>query len=124
MPEPPFDPRSFDPERIDPERVRGWLLEKRAELLTVGQNAKEARGPVELDQSKVGRLSRMDALQGQAMALETERRRGIELQRIDAALVRLDEGEFGYCVSCGEVIAGPRIALDPSVPNCIDCAGG
>ena len=55
------------------------------------------RKPVTLDQSMVGRLSRMDALQNQAMALEAERRRGVELQRIDAAMSRIDGGVFGFC---------------------------
>ena len=62
------------------------------------------RKPVALDQSMVGRLSRMDALQNQAMALEAERRRGVELQRIDAALARIEEGEFGYCAACLSLI--------------------
>lgn len=64
----------------------------------------------------------MDALQGQAMALETERRRGIELARVEAALARMGDGDYGYCVSCGEEISVKRLELDPAVPTCIDCA--
>jgi len=82
------------------------------------------RKPVTLDQSMVGRLSRMDALQNQAMALEAERRRGIEIQRIDAALQRIDEGEFGYCAVCGEDIEPKRLEHDPTMPSCIGCARG
>lgn len=77
---------------------------------------------MELDQTRVGRLSRMDALQGQAMAQETERRRKNELQRIEAALLRVESGDYGYCVTCGEEISAKRLALDPSTPLCIDCA--
>ena len=82
------------------------------------------RAPVELDQQAVGRLSRMDALQVQAMALETSRRRGNELRRIAAALARIDEGEFGHCLECGDEIAARRLALDPAAPLCIGCASG
>ncbi|HUS54324.1 MAG TPA: TraR/DksA C4-type zinc finger protein [Thermohalobaculum sp.] len=82
------------------------------------------RAPVELDQQAVGRLSRMDALQVQAMAMETSRRRATELRRITAALVRIDEGEFGYCLKCGDEIAARRIELDPATPLCIGCASG
>lgn len=64
----------------------------------------------------------MDALQGQAMAQETERRRKNELQRIESALTRVRDGEYGYCVSCGDEISKKRLELDPSVPLCIDCA--
>ena len=82
------------------------------------------RAPVELDQQAVGRLSRMDALQVQAMALETSRRRGVELRRITAALARMGEGEYGECIKCGEEIAARRLELDPAAPLCINCASG
>ncbi len=72
----------------------------------------------------VGRLSRMDALQEQAMQVETERRRHQELQRIEAALERIDEGEFGYCAVCGDEIELKRLEHDPTVPTCIACAKG
>ena len=80
------------------------------------------RKPVALDQAMVGRLSRMDALQNQAMALEAERRRGVELQRIDAAMSRIDGGEFGFCAVCGDDIEPKRLDHDPTVPICIACA--
>lgn len=79
---------------------------------------------VHLDQQAVGRLSRMDALQNQAMAKATQARRDAEARRLKAALARMDEGEFGYCEDCGEEIAAGRLALDPAVTRCISCAGG
>ena len=80
-----------------------------------------SRKTVELDQTTQGRLSRMDALQVQEMALEQERRRRIEIQRIEAALLRIDSGEFGYCTSCGDEIEPKRLANDPTVPLCLTC---
>ena len=82
------------------------------------------RAPVELDQQSVGRLSRMDAMQVQAMALATSRRRAAQLKRILAASRRLEEGDFGYCMGCGEEIAAKRLELDPAVALCVDCASG
>jgi DnaK suppressor protein len=104
--------------------IRLALNNRRAELLQSSADHKDERAPVELDQQSVGRLSRMDALQVQAMAKESERRRLDEVRRIDAALNRLDEGEYGYCVTCGEDIAPKRLAFDRSIPTCIDCARG
>jgi DnaK suppressor protein len=109
-------------DEIDIAAARQRLLAKQAELREIAASSREARRPVELDQSRVGRLSRMDALQGQAMALETERRREVELRRIDAALERLEAGEYGYCLTCGEAIGARRLELDPATPVCIDCA--
>ncbi len=108
--------------KIDTKAFKKRLLEMREEVEELSEVTEEARQPVELDQTMVGRLSRMDALQTQAMQLETERRRGIEIQRIDAALKRMDEGEFGYCVSCGVDIEPKRLENDPTTPTCFDCA--
>ena len=80
------------------------------------------RRPVELDQQSVGRLSRMDALQVQAMAQAQEGRRQDQLRRIDAALRRLADGEYGACVECGEDIPAKRLEIDPTVVRCVDCA--
>ncbi len=95
-----------------------------AQIRAADAETEGERAPVELDQQAVGRLSRMDALQVQAMALETSRRRGVELRRIAAALVRIDEGEYGYCLECGEEIAVRRLELAPAAPLCIGCASG
>lgn len=87
-----------------------------------GEAGQEATKTVELDQSKVGRLSRMDAMQSQAIAVESQRRREIRIQRIDAALKRIDEDDFGYCTHCGLEIDPKRLEFDPSALLCIDCA--
>lgn len=98
------------------------LHERRAELQGLTASSEDQRRPVELDQTRVGRLSRMDALQVQAMSLETERRRNIELSRIEAALERIAEGDYGYCLICGEDIAVKRLEFDPTATTCISCA--
>ena len=98
------------------------LLERREEVLQQSAETEANRKPVEVDQTTQGRLSRMDALQTQAMELELERRRVNELARIDAALQRIEKKEFGYCVSCGEKIAAKRLDHDPTVAACIKCA--
>lgn len=80
------------------------------------------RAPVSLDQQSVGRLSRMDAMQGQAMAQASERRRQQRVVLIKAALARLDEGEYGYCLGCGEPISEGRLKADPTAARCVACA--
>ena len=107
---------------LDFTGLKDTLLTKRQQMERLMADHVEETRPVELDQTRVGRLSRMDALQGQEMAKEKERRRQIELRRIEAALRRLDEGEYGYCITCGDEIATKRLEFDPSVSTCIDCA--
>ncbi len=102
--------------------LRERLLQKQRELLNLDETSRDAAKTVELDQTRVGRLSRMDALQGQAMSLELRRRRQAELQSISKALRRMDDGEYGFCESCGLAIAVKRLEFDPAVELCIDCA--
>jgi DnaK suppressor protein len=104
------------------DRFRGLLLNRRQELEAVTASGEESAETVVLDQSRVGRLSRMDALQMQAMSLAQRRRRELELQRIAAALKRLDDGDYGDCLDCGGAIARNRLQADPTAPLCIDCA--
>ena len=107
---------------IDTEYFRERLLERRATLEATRGERTEAGRTVELDQQRTGRLSRMDALQGQAMAQASAARTQQELQRIAAALHRIDAGEFGRCRDCDEPISKGRLEADPSVPLCIRCA--
>ena len=101
---------------------RERLLALREELEDVADTGAEASAVVELDQTKVGRLSRMDAMQAQAMAQASEQRREQMLRGIDAALQRIDDDEFGYCQKCGESINPKRLEFDPAALLCIDCA--
>lgn len=93
-----------------------------SQLESVAASGAEAARTVELDQSRVGRLSRMDAIRSQAMSVESERRRTLQLSRIRAAIKRIEEGEFGYCLSCGDPIASERLDIDPAAHLCISCA--
>ena len=108
---------------LDLKAIRQTLERERANLLAMSAAAAAERRPVELDQQRVGRLSRMDALQVQAMAKAVEVRRQGRLQRIEAMLKRLDEDDYGYCVECGEEIPAERMAIDAATTRCVDCAG-
>lgn len=105
----------------DIERFKAALLQQREELVALRQSSSESRAPVELDQTTQGRLSRMDAMQQQAMAVEADRRRDLQIQRIDAALKRIESGDFGYCIKCDEEIAAKRLEIDPATAACIAC---
>ena len=104
--------------------VRAQLIARLEALDTQGEDTRDDRSTVTLDQQSVGRLSRMDAMQRQAMAQATERRRSDERRRIKATLDRIDEGEYGYCTECGEDIGKGRLTADPTVPLCLSCARG
>jgi DnaK suppressor protein len=109
----------MDQKQLD--TFRQTLKSLRVEIEQLNNISKEAAGTVTLDQSTVGRLSRMDALQAQQLAQETARRRQIQLQKIDSALRRMDAGEYGYCLICGDEIEAARLDFDPASTRCIGC---
>lgn len=111
-------------EAVTEEEAKRALLVRLAELGAEDRANADTRDPVALQQDAVGRLSRMDAMQVQAMALATERRRKAERSRIEAAIKRIESGEWGWCLACGEEIAEGRLRNDPSVAICLNCASG
>ncbi|WP_306514392.1 TraR/DksA family transcriptional regulator, partial [Janibacter hoylei] len=58
--------------------------------------------------------SQVDALARQARE---------HLREIDAALARLDAGDYGTCERCGRPISAGRLEARPTARTCIDCAG-
>lgn len=107
---------------IDIGVLRKRLLDMKAALERDEAISETERAPVDLDQTSFGRLSRMDAMQVQAMALASHQRRKAELDRVNAALERIGSDDFGYCALCGEEIAEARVTNDPAVSTCIRCA--
>lgn len=111
-------------DRSDPARfdgLREQLIDQRRALqesLAVNPEAAEA---VELDQTRQGRVSRMDAMQQQAMAVANRATGKARLVAIDAALARIAAGDYGECVECGEEIAAARLAAQPETRLCIVC---
>ena len=104
------------------ESMKRKLNEMREELERIAATGDASAAVVELDQARVGRLSRMDAMQVQAMAQASGQRREAMLREIATALKRIDDGSFGICQGCEEPINPKRLEVDPTVRLCIDCA--
>lgn len=107
---------------LDENRVTKALEQMESELDAVAETGQAAAAAVELDQSKVGRLSRMDALQSQAIAQATERQRQAQRLLIKRAKQKLIDGTYGDCEKCGEPIKPKRLEVSPVATSCIDCA--
>ncbi|MEM9529401.1 MAG: TraR/DksA C4-type zinc finger protein [Pseudomonadota bacterium] len=101
-----------------PEQI---LQNLRTRLVDEERAFSEASATVELDQTRQGRLTRMDALQAQQMAVAASRRRRQRIQQIDAALRRVQNGEYGECLTRGEEIDPRRLEIDPTSTRCMPC---
>jgi DnaK suppressor protein len=107
----------------DEQIIAQTLRRMLADLDGLAESDAESKRAVILDQSSVGRLSRMDAMQQKEMDREAARRRTIQRQQIKGALKRLAEGDYGYCLTCDEEISEGRLEADPATPFCVRCAG-
>jgi len=108
------------PERS--ERFRALLEQRLAELTALDASNRDQAQPVELDQTRVGRLSRQDALQSQALSVAALQRNREQINRLRRALRKLDEGEYGWCEECGGAIPEARLDIDPAADHCVACA--
>ncbi len=106
-------------DKIEIQRV---VQEKLTELRALQSEAQAGCETVALDQTCVGRLSRMDAMQSQAMNQAAQQRRILEITRLQGTLARMQDADFGACLSCDEMISQGRLLLDPAAQYCIACA--
>ncbi|HUF62592.1 MAG TPA: TraR/DksA C4-type zinc finger protein [Verrucomicrobiales bacterium] len=103
------------------ERFKGQLEAMEVELKAAVQGKEEAAAPVTLDTS-IGRLSRMDAIQSQQMALGLKARKQQALLRVRSALQAIHDGDYGRCRNCNSPIAIERLEAQPDAVVCVKCA--
>lgn len=90
-------------------------------LQTEGKEAKDDAGAVAPDNA-IGRLSRLDSMQMQEMALEAQRRRDVRIRQLGEALERMDVGTFGTCAICHQSIDYERLTVYPEASVCGACS--
>ena len=101
--------------------IRALLEELAKELEARLESSKDQGQPVQLDEP-IGRLSRMDAIQMQQMALAGLSREQQQLVRVRYALRLVDDEDFGNCSSCKRPIGIDRLRFQPEVLLCVRCA--
>ncbi|MFO7764793.1 MAG: TraR/DksA family transcriptional regulator [Pelovirga sp.] len=102
------------------QHFREKLLGLKTELEQLLSDSAASSRPVDLNLS-IGRLSRVDALQQQAMAKANREGHQRRLVLVDAALMALKQGHYGLCRSCEEPISVKRLAARPETPFCLEC---
>ncbi|RKZ96356.1 MAG: TraR/DksA family transcriptional regulator, partial [Gammaproteobacteria bacterium] len=90
--------------QTDLQKFKHLLEQQRDKLMATQQMAQSSTQTVELDQASVGRVSRVDALQAQSMAVETTRLRQQQLRKISTALALIESSDYGYCSICDDEI--------------------
>ena len=97
------------------------LLDQQEKLVKQQADADAATRPVTLDQQSVGRVSRIDAIQQQQMAIANQQQTMHSLKQVELALKRIKDGDFGFCTECGEPVSFARLQVQPFARLCLDC---
>ena len=103
------------------EELLTLLLTKKMMLETQLSESRHALKPVTLDQTLLGRVSRMDAIQQQEVAASTHRHKSITLQKVTNALALFKIDNFGYCRKCDNPIGYKRLKAQPESALCLRC---
>ncbi len=104
------------------ETLRREVLRQLERLERSMRVTDEGLRPVELDPGAVGRLSRIDELQNQALTRNLREREQIQLGGLLRAFQRLEEGVYGLCIECGGEIPFDRLLVFPETATCVDCS--
>lgn len=97
------------------------LIDQRlAEIAAALAAQADSTRPIAPD-AAIGRLSRLDAMQAQQLALAGQRRLEEQRARLHEAVRRIDTGGFGRCLLCGGDIARERLELQPDAVTCVPC---
>ena len=105
----------------DLTQLRTMLINERQELENTSQTSDESRRPIALDQQRLGRLSRMDAIQQQEMTRAGRSTLELKRRQVEASLDGHTKGVYGQCRSCEEPIGYPRLRARPEAPFCLSC---
>lgn len=93
--------------------------------ITMTENAiedyKEMTKPVAPDVA-IGRLSRMDAINNKSVMEAALREAEAKLKRLQGALGRLGDPDFGKCSLCKQPIPFNRLKAMPDAQSCMNCA--
>lgn len=112
------------PTHLTPAQFEELRQDLEAELLSLERSMKVTDiglKPVELDQTAVGRLSRMDELQNQALTRNLRERENVKLGGLQQALQRIEDGTYGRCKECGDGISLARLQVFPETATCVEC---
>jgi DnaK suppressor protein len=112
-------PVALTPEQI--EQLRQELVRTLARLERSVKKNGIGNGAAELDQTCVGRLSRIEALQNQGLTDGLRERERIQFEQVLDALCRLEGGTYGTCVTCHTHVAFERLTVFPETPTCSLC---
>ena len=85
------------------------------------KNLKEQTKPIS-PENAIGRISRMDAINNKSVNEASLRESLDKLKKLEMALTKVDDADFGICIRCAQPIPIGRIMLMPHANKCVQCS--
>lgn len=73
-------------------------------------------------ENAIGRISRMDAINNKSVTEASLRKAKEKLEKLKFALSRVDDDDFGRCITCKKPIPLGRILIMPQARTCVNCS--
>ena len=105
------------------DTIKDRLTQEIAKTLEDIERLKIASQPVSPDNA-IGRLSRMEAINAKSVSEENLRQAELRITKLNAAIQRVNDDEYGICLNCEEEISSKRLQSIPEATLCIKCATG
>jgi len=107
--------------KADKEKLEKIITAEKDNLLTNIESLEEGSKPVAPDEA-IGRLTRMDAINAKSINEANLNSARVKLAKLERALSKLNDPDFGICAICEEPIPVGRIMLMPETTVCVQCA--
>jgi DnaK suppressor protein len=99
------------------KKVKKMLEDQRKEMLEKAANATRIEIDIDGDECDVIQGKQLALANAQLVAREKEK-----FARIESALKRIADGEYGMCAQCSEDISEARLLINPTFHICVVCA--
>ncbi|MDX1627113.1 MAG: TraR/DksA C4-type zinc finger protein [Fulvivirga sp.] len=106
---------------LDKARLKEKIEEEIASTREDISALKDQSSPVS-PENAIGRISRMDAINNKSISEASLRQAEEKLSKLETALAKVDQDNFGICIRCGQPIPAGRLMLLPHSTTCVKCA--
>ncbi len=106
---------------MDKKKLKKTIIDKIKQLESEIEEIKKLAAPIE-PENAIGRISRMYAINNKTINDRLLRNAAEKQKKLNLALSRLDEPQFGLCTLCEKPIQEARLLLMPESSLCVECA--
>ena len=106
---------------LDKAKIKKLIIEEIETVKSLINELVKVTKPIS-PENAIGRISRMDAINNKSINVASLTQSRIKLNKLEIALTKLNDKDFGLCIRCQQPIPLGRIMLMPHANKCVNCA--